>query len=259
MKRAFSLILLLVFSLEGFSKSRIIGPKDPKARCVNPISSSETCEFIRKKSLEENCITQEEYEILKRNGSYPACNMWVEKDADKLLSWCPCGCFAPDTLINVFSEMGFLERKEMASDLVFGKQDYLVTHLSDESSLDSFSYEASPIRLKTHGKEFKKVYVVKPYGKSSITLTERHPVLLSTGVMKQIKDVTLKDMLVLSSGEPVKIEKIERIPFKQEVVNFSLETEKNKEHLIFANDIVVGDQYWQASLENLMNKVLLRI
>ncbi len=133
-----------------------------------------------------------------------------------------------------------------------------MTHLKESSHLNEFEYGAEKIRLKTFGKELKKIYKIKAEGKDPLLLTEKHPILLSSGVMIQAKDLKETDSLLSVTGDVVSVEKIERMPFKQDVVNFSLDTKNPKEHLIFANDLVVGDQYWQASLEDLLNQVLIR-
>lgn len=243
----------------AYTRSRILDTTDPAKRCVLDPINSERCEDIRKKALEMGCIMKIEYETLKRNGSYPGCNILKGEGLEMLDGWCPCGCFAPETLVSIFDGESFLETKRRAGELVFGKeQELLVSHLSQASHLDNFTYNASKIRLKTFGKENKKIYRLKTKGQDELLLTERHPVLLASGVMKQIREVTEEDKLVLSTGESVEIESLVREPFHKQVVNFSVETEQNKEHLIFANNLVVGDQYWQASLEDLLNRVLLR-
>ena len=259
--RAFLLFLFILnanYSLASI-ESRISRPTDPAKRCVSKYVSSQKCEDLRKKALEINCIIKEEYDLLKKYGSYPSCNFLRGEGLDMLDGWCPCGCFSPATEISVFSDHNFLNKKIKASDIIFGNnKDILVSHLSEDSSFGDFSYKASKIRLKTHGKESKKIYRIKPKGRKAILLTERHPVLLASGIMKQIKDVDISDKLVLSTGKPIPIESIKREPFRIEVVNFSIDVEKNKEHLIFANDLVIGDQYWQASLEDLLNQVFIR-
>lgn len=258
-KKYFILLFLYLFHLNAYAKPRITGPTDPAKRCVNKGINGKTCESVRKKAWKLGCITEEEYHILKKYGSYPSCNSLLGEGLNMLDGWCPCGCFAPQTLISVPSETGLIENKKRASDIVFGKnKEILVSHLTEGSTLGNFLYGASNVRIRTYGKESKKIYRIKPEGRSSLLLTEKHPILLGTGIMKQIKNVKKTDRLVLSSGESISIEKIERIPFKQDVLNFSVDVEENSEHLIFANDIVIGDQYWQASLEDLLNQILLR-
>ena len=89
-------------------------------------------------------------------------------------------------------------------------------------------------------------------------MTAKHPVLTHKGVVKQAKDLRNSDQLVRSDGSFDPIVKIERIPFKREVVNFTVAGKNPKEHLVFANDFVVGDLYFQSSLEDLMNSVVVR-
>lgn len=256
-----SFFLSVVFSTCVYAQSRVVGNKsiDPAIRCAGKGVAQSTCEERRKYALEKKCITEEEYNDLKRLGSYPLCDPFEGEGLKQFGGHCPCGCFAPETLIQIAIDGALLQEKKRADEIVFGKDENLqVTHLKESSHLKGFEYGAEKIRLKTFGKELKKIYKIKAEGKEPLLLTEKHPVLLSNGIMIQAKDLKETDSLLSVTGDVVAVEKIERMPFKQDVVNFSLDTESPKEHLIFANDLVVGDQYWQASLEDLLNQVLIR-
>ncbi len=256
-----SFFFSIVFPTYIYAQSRVVGDKsrDPALRCASKGVDQSTCEERRKYALEKKCITEEEYNDLKRLGSYPLCDPFEGEGLRQFGGHCPCGCFAPETLIQIALEGALLQEKKTAEEIVFGKdEDLLVTHLKESSHLNEFEYGAEKIRLKTFGKELKKIYKIKAEGKDPLLLTEKHPILLSSGVMIQAKDLKETDSLLSVTGDVVSVEKIERMPFKQDVVNFSLDTKNPKEHLIFANDLVVGDQYWQASLEDLLNQVLIR-
>lgn len=252
---------LLVVSYSAFSRSRIYEGRaaDPAMRCANKSIGTTSCEARRKFALERGCISEEEYNDLKKLGSYPLCDPFEGEGLKQFGGYCACGCFAPETLIQVAEDGKLLEKKKSAQEIIFGRDKELeVTHLKNSSILHSFQYDSSPIRVRTFGKESKKIYKIKARGKAPLLLTEKHPILLASGRVVQAKDLKSTDSLVLKEGESVVIEKIERIPFKQDVLNFAVETKTPTEHLIFAEDIVVGDQYWQASLEDLLNQVILR-
>lgn len=252
---------LLCFSLlghESYSLNRINSPTDPAKRCVKTVISQNTCQSMREKALKLNCITQEEYQVLKKYGAYPSCNFLKGEGLDMLDGWCPCGCFTPGTLIAMSQGDNPIGSYKRAFDLIFNSQTGLVSHLEKNSNLDHFLYKASKIRLKIYGKELKKVYEIRTEDMRKIILTERHPVLISKGLMKQARHVSLSDKLVLMSGKPIGVKEIKRIPFKKDVLNFSLDVDSYKEHLIFANGLVIGDQYWQSALEDLLNQVIIR-
>jgi hypothetical protein len=76
--------------------------------------------------------------------------------------------------------------------------------------------------------------------------------------MKQAQNITKQDRLIDSNGEEVLIKEIIRMKYRDTVINFSTEAENNLEHIIFANDLAVGDLYWQASLEDHYNRIMIR-
>ena len=224
-------------------------------RCAHPITETGGCEEARLRAKKSGCITEEDYKRMKAKGAYPVCNFLNDKEV--IDGWCACGCFHPDTLITVIEEGENLNIIP-AGDLISLEKKPFVSHLGKESHLSGFFYDYSPVLMTTSGKELKKVYEITTEGQRKIVLTSRHPVLTKEGIVKQARHLTTKESVVLLDGSFDPIEKIKKIKTKEDVVNFSLETKDPKEHLIFANDIVVGDLYFQSSLEDLLNSILIR-
>ena len=246
------------YSSTAFSLNQIDAKVDPRIRCMSEGVSQGKCEKMRSQALEIGCITKDEYETLKDYGSFPTCNLLRGDGLEMLDGWCSCGCFHPDVRLKIKTkDVGGYEELEVKNlfENIDGKS---LVHLSRDASLKNMTLSTSSIRLQTKGKEKEPVVHLWTADDRLLILTGLHPVLTSKGMMKLAKDIKLQDELVDFSGDPVEIVHIARRKFDGDVYNFSTEGETLNEHVIFANHIAVGDQYWQASLEDQMNRIFIR-
>lgn len=266
MKKSLILLFIALNSLitfNTFANNRITGPADRAARCMNAGVNDVVCEVRRKEALKDNCITQEEYDTLLRYGAFPVCSKFGT-GLDSLMSWCPCGCFAPDTKISVQNRQG--QQFEERADLISANtQQYLLEHLTADSFLSEstaqptqFYTEFAPIRLSTAGQEPHELVVIELENGVKLRLTQRHPVLTFAGKMVFARDLKVNDVLTTKQGSPVLVTTLKYEKFTGDVVNFSTEKNKIPEHVIFAEGVAVGDQFWQASLEDQINRVFIR-
>jgi hypothetical protein len=258
MKKIFLTIITIGFSITGISKNRINAPVDKAKRCVGSNHDKDSCESMRLKAVEINCINKEEYETLKRYGAYPSCNI-LKQGTDKFLDgWCPCGCFHPDTLIASYDTIKEKYKMKTAKEVVKEQNNTHLVHLGKNSSINNISYKKSKIRLSTSGKEEKEMLVIETKDYPPLILTEKHPVVISSGEMITAKNLKETHLLLNTKGEKIKILKISKKKYDLDVVNFSTEREHPLEHIIVANGLLTGDQYWQASLEDQFNRVVIR-
>lgn len=70
-------MISLATSAAYTGKNRIGEDKTPGARCVGGVDSA-TCESRRLYALNKGCVTREEYDTLRRVGSYPICSNFGE-------------------------------------------------------------------------------------------------------------------------------------------------------------------------------------
>ena len=258
MRKIFTTIITIGLSLTGVSKNRINAPVDRAKRCVGSNHDKETCENMRLRAVKINCISKEEYETLKKYGAYPSCNI-LKKDTDKFLDgWCPCGCFHPDTLITVYDTKKEKLKIKTAKKVIEEQNNTHLVHVGKNSSINNLSYKKSKIRLSTSGKEEKEMLVIKTQNYPPLILTEKHPVVISSGEMITAKNLKTTHLLLNTKGEKIKILDISKKKYNVDVVNFSTERNHPLEHIIVANGLLTGDQYWQASLEDQLNRVVIR-
>lgn len=242
-----------------FAKNRINAPVDPAKRCNGTGVPGAKCAQIRTQAVAIGCITAEEKNTLQKYGAYPSCNALKGTGLGMLDGWCSCGCFAPDTLISTFNRLTGDDQLANAMDITLAKNNFDLYHLAEDANLSRFILERSNVRLTTKGKEFKDLVVIKTNSGKTLRLTQKHPVLTAAGKMVLAKDLTARDVLKSQQGTSVEIESVTFKKYTGDVVNFSTEAEGMNQHVIFAEGLAVGDQYWQASLEDEMNQVFIRI
>jgi hypothetical protein len=251
-------IILFNLNLYGTFRNRINAEVDRSKRCVSTGLNAASCEKIRKKAVEINCINEAEYHTLKKYGAYPSCNILKGTGEDLLDGWCPCGCFHPATLIASYDTKDSRYKIKTAKNILNEQKTTQLVHLRKSSSIKKLSYKKSKIRITTEGKEDKKMLIIETKKYLPLILTEKHPIVISPGKMIAAKNLTTKHLLLNAKGQKVKITKISKKKYDLDVVNFSTERTDPLEHVIIANGLLTGDQYWQASLEDQFNRVFIR-
>lgn len=237
-----------------------IGPKPPNdpGRCLGQGLSAEVCKAMQDSALQMGCVTPGEHLALVRYGYAPACSPLRGTGLEQLINYCPCGCFHPETLISVHEwasgDVGEIE----AGELISGLDEFGLIHLSSDARRSSFTQAASPILITTKGKEERDLVVITTVSGRVLKLTEQHAVLTSGGIMKAAVDIAMTDKLVRKNGEEEAITHLDRESFAGEVVNFTVDARDPKEHIIFAEDLAVGDLLWQSSLSDLKSQIAVR-
>ena len=124
-----------------------------------------------------NCITKEEYQTLKKYGSYPTCNLLRGEGLDMLDGWCACGCFHPQTKLSAFDKLTNQRVEKTVHDILTQPHHLDVVHLRSEATLSDFSSSHSPIRLTTKGEEQRRLFVVTTNTNQTLMVTATHPIL----------------------------------------------------------------------------------
>ena len=252
MKNIIALLALLI-ALPAMAGSRINGQAAPGVRCTTEEPSQGECASYNQQSLNEGCINQEELNDLNRFGSVAACSPDLHNPGKyKLIGWCACGCFAPDTAL--LTGAGYLPAKDVAE----GFKTLKILNLNLESHIQSPQLNVSSIRNSTSGPEKKPLVVIHTDRGQTLRVTELHAILTRNGEMVQARELKAGDGLVLSSGQITNVIQIEHQMTDGNVVNIAVEAENPIEHVIVAEDILVGDLLWQSSLQDLQNQILVR-
>jgi hypothetical protein len=257
-----AMVLVGALAASNAFANRITGPVDHAVRCLNQGLPADTCTKKQKRALEIGCITAEEQATLIAVGAAPNCDPDNGAGLAQLTSWCPCGCFHPDTpiLSLAIGDANPAIGLNRAEDITFNRVNYQLAHLAQGSRLSAPEFNLAPIRMTTVGPEVKPLIVLRLENGTILKLTTKHAVLTSKGEMVTALSLTTDDNLVDTHGLPVRIVSIGQETFAGQVVNFQADVNDKVEHIIFAGaePVAVGDQAWQSSLEDEQNQILIR-
>jgi hypothetical protein len=217
-------------------------------RCVNAITVAE-CTASNQFALQFQSIDKGAYDWAEANG-------WFVTIAGpgQFGAICKCGCFDPDTRILTFRNQKF--DYEKASSIAKGSK---LASLKSDASLSSLEFEAGEVVTTTRGLESQPLYVFLLQNGSKLSVTSEHGMVLSDGRVVPAKDVKVSDSFVqASTGEAVPVVEVSRKQTKKKVVNFEIGGSEIQNHVIVAEDFLIGDLAWQNQLKRYTNAISLR-
>ncbi|MDQ3230527.1 MAG: Hint domain-containing protein [Pseudobdellovibrionaceae bacterium] len=171
---------------------------------------------------------------------------------------CICGCFAPDTKIDVFYKSTGHMDQIRAAELVRAKDVFDLSSLTSDASLSSLAFNASPIKGVSYGPTASPLLVIQTSDKRTLKLTTEHGVLLNSGIMVTALELKAGDSLITRDGSTVVITQIETESYTGSVYNVETSGQLDQEHIIVAEGILVGDLAWQNKLKDQLGAVAIR-
>lgn len=102
------------------------------------------------------------------------------------------------------------------------------------------------------------VLAIKTAKGRAIELTPNHPVLISTGVLVEAKDLTRGHELVGRDGQPDAIVQIEEKSHFGKVYNVFMSSSVPEENLILSQDLIIGSGHFQNEAADYINRTILR-
>lgn len=219
-------------------------------RCPNGAFPAERCEQVRNEALRVGCIDQATFDRLRSENRFPACVGAVN------VGDCPCGCFAPEALLDVLNA----GRSTVVSALNLFTADRGTTllALASDARLSNPNYESSLIANRTIGEEKVPLVRVETTDGRILRITEKHPVLKADGKMVTARELTRSDELVNRDGSHAKIRRLTRETSPDSVYNFQTSGTTLASHVIVAEGLLVGDLAWQNTLEQELTGISLR-
>ena len=168
---------------------------------------------------------------------------------------CRCGCFAEETLFDTPNG------KISASSLI-GKADNTQQILANDG-MDSWGVNFQSINAIVAGPETEKVYHFKTASGRSITVTKAHPVLVVDAAghlqeMKQAANVEVNDRLLGDDSLVDPIVSITQENYGGRAINFNVNAQGGDKHIVFANNLRMGDNAWQQYLAASERRILMR-
>lgn len=143
---------------------------------------------------------------------------------------------------------------------------YFLINLSEnnDSFENGFDFQYSPIFTKSSGKEEEDLIAIKTKDGRKLIVSQDHALLTADNIMVTALDFlyTFKEQdlkLVNIDGSTIEIEDAKFQKSNESLVyNFGISSSDPVQHIIFAEGIAVGDLLWQSSLQDELNRVLVR-
>ena len=174
---------------------------------------------------------------------------------------CQCGCFHPSMRLMLGD--GSYQR---ISDILETSKNSLVS-FSVKSALDEKATftDGLPINA-THftvGPEKKPLVRIVMSNGQTLLLTSKHPVVVlgydSKRSMVKAEDLRSNDVLIDANGDEVYAVVVERVDSNNvEVINFEAPDKNPASHIVLAEGVQVGDNFWQQVLSDAETRLELR-
>ena len=248
------LILNMVQSSDAVDPNRMLitGPRSANTRCADqPLPADE------RSGARMGCINQREFDKLVEYSSAPSCVVLPGREP-RLIAWSVCGCFHQDTPIAVRGPVERTPYYIRAIDLISNPRNLHVYSLAPKATLKKVELNVNSIGQVTKGFESSPLTVIKKAQGRIIRVTGKHPVLTAHGKMIQAGRLKEGDVIATAIGSSDTIAKISLELTNKPVVNFAVNAKTSQEHIVVANSILVGDLFWQSSLEDLKDSLQIR-
>lgn len=208
-----------------------------ETRCGSRLSP-EDCRAVNAEAGKRNLVTAQ---VAEKSSKAGICII-NSPYSSEILAVCPQGCFEANTNILVGTNNDTF--KEVAAKNV--KTTDRLAALDKESSLDAPVLVQKEITKVTNGPEEEKLYRFELDNGRTLAVTRYHGMVLSDGRVVYAEDVALDDQFLDSNGREISIESIDRVATNTDVYNFNLDVATPQEHVMVAEDILIGDIYWQS-------------
>jgi hypothetical protein len=179
-----------------------------------------------------------------------------------LIGWCACGCFAPWTNIATVQKTNdyITEILQISAKNISQNSDLALVTLADDATLSDMKKSKEQIRITTQGVEKNGLVKIVLEDGRQLFVTKKHPLLTDRGAMIIAKDLKFTDKLVDINGTSLVIRSLSSVPYNGLVYNFATSPamDTKEGHIVFAEGLAVGDLYWQASLEDEINRIFIR-
>jgi len=204
--------------------------------------------------LVDGCINEEEYHYSQAWSIAPQCS---PIRPNVYIGFCYCGCLERTTqLLMKDPQTGADATQRIDQVLLDGMR---IQALTEDTTLSSVKYGPREVVATTAGGETNPMVVLQLASGGTLSATEQHAILLSTGEMVAAKDLKVGQALVKQDGSLTRIVQISRVPTTDDVFNVLTDAGfSHKGHMVVANGVIVGDLMWQNTLVKDLNAVVIR-
>lgn len=165
---------------------------------------------------------------------------------------CRCGCLAEETVFAGLTDV-------TGTEIVANKGGVIASL----DALDSQSTSYRAINGITYGAEQELAIKLTTIAGRTMVLSRAHPVVIVDEqgqiiAVKQAETLQEGELLLATDGQSDRIVQLQQQPYTGKMVNFNVQSTEAVNHLLFANDLLVGDLAWQERLTSVQSRILYR-
>ncbi|MCB0377840.1 MAG: hypothetical protein KDD33_05045 [Bdellovibrionales bacterium] len=177
----------------------------------------------------------------------------VDTNRVKLAGFCRAGCYTPDQKL-LFAD-GYQSIGDAHAAL---RAD--IASLHEDARLDDIVLQVSEIASYTIDPQEKsqKIMIIETEAGGQLKVTTNHPLVVSTGDMKEASDLEIGEMLVAVDGSFDAIKNIQTIDWVGRVLNVEMASQDLRDNIVIAQGYLNGSVMYQNMKNKEANRKVLR-
>lgn len=174
-------------------------------------------------------------------------------DGEISRAFCTASCYTPDQRI-------LFENAEFEIIDAFLNMETSIVTVSRNSTLEKINFTTSPVRSFTEEltETNHKILHIQTSSGANLKVTLNHPLVTSTGHMKEARALRVGDSLLLHTGIPDLIIDIDEIDYFGKVYNVDPKTDHFLEKIVVAEGLLNGSSWYQNDGVMHLNRVVFR-
>lgn len=177
----------------------------------------------------------------------------VDPRTHKHAGFCRAGCYTPDQML-LFSD-GYRSidgaRQSLRSDIV---------SLAENSTIEKMRLQVSELKSYTVDpfEQKQKIAIIETEEGGGLQVTLDHPLVVSTGVIKEAHELKVGDQLITDDGLFAPIKSIEVVDYYGKVMNVEMNNQDLLDNIVVAQGYLNGSVMYQNTALKEVNRKILR-
>jgi hypothetical protein len=177
----------------------------------------------------------------------------VDPQIHKFVGFCRAGCYTPDQMV-LFSD-GY----QAIGAARQSKRDDIVS-VSTDSTIDQIAFQVSELKSYTVDPQEKMqdIVVIKTEEGGELKVTLNHPLVVSSGQIKEARQLKVGDKLITEEGTFEPIRSLETVKYFGKVLNVEMTDQNSLNNIVVAQGYLNGSVMYQNKTLKEVNRQVLR-
>jgi len=171
---------------------------------------------------------------------------------------CRCGCFGEETTF--LTSSGKINGKYLYDNFI--KKENKITRIKSLDNLNHITISNREFNSLMFSSQDEGISIMTEKGRE-IILSHSHPVVVSSEegsiqLMKRAQDIEKGDYLLDFEGITDRVQSKNVVSYGKNMINFNIKSMNGANHIISANELLMGDLGWQETLNSFGSRILYR-